>query len=418
MNSEIPLNLIGQTLMEGRDNTPIGEDAEKDFSAFHESLQYFHLEWLREEILKTRRNQTEKKIWFNDYVLALKKLAVNNGNCSELQIDEKENHAKLIIHTVPEIHVVVEGTQEEPQLVISNGHYIFIHYTKDGLHPSELVSLFSDIDTKLKERSKDIIISGLKELVPGSLRECFISGKFTKDMGHSIQYDNSFSIGHEIRLRATETHDMAYAYIPDYFWNPQNKSHALNNLVYSYWALSEISARLPENVEFICQHRNDCGVTFTNDNPDFDRDEYFRRRAVLMVRRDQERNRNLKKDDYMYIMVHCGLNEKFSLRDFIIMCNSDNIKLQNHKQNIESRLGSYAEKVTIVFETDSISIYFLKDRQQEWTRECFLRFPYDSDLHFLKDIGFFMEKSKELVSVFNKSMDFETSVGLLRSWNS
>ena len=47
MNSEIILSSIGQVLMEGRDNTPLGVSEEKDFHDFHESLQYFHLEWLK-----------------------------------------------------------------------------------------------------------------------------------------------------------------------------------------------------------------------------------------------------------------------------------------------------------------------------------------------------------------------------------
>lgn len=49
MNSEIAVNLIGQILMAGRDNTPLGVDKEKDFKAFHKSLQYFYLEWMRED---------------------------------------------------------------------------------------------------------------------------------------------------------------------------------------------------------------------------------------------------------------------------------------------------------------------------------------------------------------------------------
>ena len=46
MNSEIALNQIGQTIMKGRDNTPLGVNMEKDMRAFHKSLQYFHLAWL------------------------------------------------------------------------------------------------------------------------------------------------------------------------------------------------------------------------------------------------------------------------------------------------------------------------------------------------------------------------------------
>ena len=37
MNSEIILSYLGNALMPDRDNTPLGEDAEKDFQAYHKS---------------------------------------------------------------------------------------------------------------------------------------------------------------------------------------------------------------------------------------------------------------------------------------------------------------------------------------------------------------------------------------------
>ena len=48
MNSEIALNILGQVLLAGRDNTPLGVNEYKDFQAFHKSVQYFQLAWLKE----------------------------------------------------------------------------------------------------------------------------------------------------------------------------------------------------------------------------------------------------------------------------------------------------------------------------------------------------------------------------------
>ena len=70
MNLEIILSSIGQVLMEGRDNTPLGVSEEKDFHDFHESLQYFHLEWLKKEIGRICRRHTIKKTFLiNDLFL-------------------------------------------------------------------------------------------------------------------------------------------------------------------------------------------------------------------------------------------------------------------------------------------------------------------------------------------------------------
>ena len=426
MDSEIALNIIGQVLLAGRDNTPLGENEEKDFRNFHKSLQYFHLVWLEEEIMKIcQKHKTKTEFLINDYFQALKKLERSDKKIYKLFCDDSiKNFRELIIHTIPEIHIIVDGTRKQPHLLITDGHHIVVHNSNADLYPSELLSLFSGIDTKLKERSKDIIISGLKDIVPDSLKSYFLRGKFTKDMGCCMNSDGSYSIGHEIRLSATETHDMVYAYIPDYFWQEQSRIRTFENVVYSYWALSEISARLPKDVDFICQHRDDCGVYLTNETPSqypsIDRDEFLRRKAVLMVRKEQNSRstQKQKQRNYEYIMDYCCLNERYSMQEFLRMCNSDIIKLQNLTQIIKSRLGVYAEEVTIVFNTNSISIFFMKNREQHWTRECYLQLPYHTNLNFLKDIGVFMEKSKELVSVFDKSWDIETTVGLLAKWNS
>ena len=75
MDSEIALNIIGQVLLAGRDNTPLGEYEEKDFLSFHKSLQYFHLVWLEEEIIKLcKKHKIKTEFLINDYFLALKKL--------------------------------------------------------------------------------------------------------------------------------------------------------------------------------------------------------------------------------------------------------------------------------------------------------------------------------------------------------
>ena len=418
MNSEIALNYIGQALMAGRDNTPLGVSEEKDFRSFHKSLQYFHLAWLREDIKNLyQRHNKKTKFPLNDYLLTLRRLVRCNKKVFELWWPaSRRAYRELIIHTTPEIHIKVEGTKRIPHIQITDDYNFVVYDSTNGkLYPTEIYKLFSNIDTKLKERSQDIIIGGLKDVVPECLKSYFIRGKFTKDMGNSCFSDGSFSIGHEIRLVASDTHDMAYSYIPDFFWNDDCMKRTFENVQYSYWALMEISSRLPKEVEFICQHRDDCGVMLTNENPSsIDEKELLRRKAVLMAHKEQQ-GHTMEHQDYMDILSYCGLNESISISDFINMCSGDFNKLHNHEYVIKEQIGAYFDEVSLVFNPNSISIFLLKNRNSTWSRECFLRFPYGSNLSFLKDIDYYLEKAKELTNVFEKNGDTETSVGLLKS---
>ena len=419
MNSGIALNQIGQTLMNGRDNTPLGVNMEKDMRAFHKSLQYFHLAWLEEEIKRICEQHTKKAAFcYNEYVKALRTLVNNDKEMYEQWWPaSRRGYREFVIHKPQEIHIMVDGKRRKPHVRITDGGEIIVLDSDAGPYPSELVELFSDIEAKLMERTIDILFNGLKDLVPDSLKGYFLRGKFTKDMGNSMHSNGRFSIGHEIRLSATDTHDMAYAYIPDYFWDPSKMNQTFENVVYSYDAMKEISPKLPKDVEFICQHRDDCGVSLTNEILSFDDDEFYRRKAVLMVLKDMEHERSLEKGYYRHIMDYCNLSERFSLQEFLDMCNDDINKLKNYKQVINSQLGSYAEEVTVIFHTDNVGIYLMKHRERQWTRECCLYFPYHTDLSFLKDVGFFLEKAKVLNRVFENSWDIETTVGLMRSWD-
>lgn len=419
MNSEIALNILGQVLLAGRDNTPLGVNEYKDFQAFHKSVQYFHLAWLKEEIMGVYGKRDKRRMLnVNEYLLAIRKLSRKDKKMYELWWPaSRRAYRELVIHTVPEIHIKVDGTKRKAHVQITDdSNHIIVYDSSNGaLYPSEIIKLFSDIDSRLKDRTKDIIISGLKDLVPDSLKGYFLRGKFTKDMGNSIHDDNSFSIGHEIRLKATSTHDMAYAYIPDYFWNEDAMRRTFENVVYSYWTLAEISARLPKDVEFICQHRDDCGVSFTNEPPSIGDEEYLRRRAVLMVYKDLQYKSPLDEEDYKDIMTYCNLSNKLTLQDFTRMCMNDINRLQDRKQTICRQLGGQVDDVTIVFNVNSVNIFLKKNRENKWERECFIRASYDTNQSFLKDIGFYLEKSKELERVFEKSWDIETTVGLLKA---
>lgn len=420
MNSEIAVNTIGQILMAGRDNTPLGFDAEKDFLAFHESMQYFHLAWLREEIRAIcQKHGGIIKYNINEYLLAIRKLSRHDKKMYKLWWHaSRRAYKELVIHTIPEIHITIDGTRRKPHIVISDGHSIIVYDSSkndDVFCPREIIKLFTDFDSKLKNRSTDIIISGLKDLVPDCLKGYFLRGIFTKDMGNSCHYDCSYSIGHEIRLKIDNVHDMAYAYIPDYFWQESNRKHTFENVVYSYWTLTEVSARLPKDVEFICQHRDDCGVSLTDEQVSISTEEFFRRKAILMAYKDHNIQKDLKEQDYLGIMAYCGLNSRFSLKDFVNMCEADISRLQDHRYNINRQLGTHADEITIVFCTDSVCLFFMKNRESKWGRECFIRFPYNTNLSFLKDIQFYQSKAKELESVFEKSWDIETTVGLLKT---
>ena len=235
---------------------------------------------------------------------------------------------------------------------------------KGNIYPSEIIKFFSDIDLKLKKRTEEIISSGLKLIVPDTLKKHFVSGKFTKDMGHSIQDDGMFSIGHEIRLRTSDTHDMVYAYTPDFFWQEEVMRHTFNNVEYCYRLLTEISSKLPKDTEFICQHRDDCGISLTENQHDISIEEFVRRRAVLMVYDDQKNKSAMKEKDYLDIMEYFDLCDRFSLQDFIKMCKRDIDMLSDQKHVISSQLGTKAEEVSVVFNVNGISLFLMRDREK------------------------------------------------------
>jgi hypothetical protein len=97
------------------------------------------------------------------------------------------------------------------------------------------------------------------------------------------------------------------------------------------------------------------------------------------------------------------------------MCKRDIDMLLGHKQVISSQLGTQAEEIAVVFNASSISIFLMKNRERRWERECFLKFPYGSNLSFLRDICFYQDRAKELIDVFDKSWDIETTIGLLKA---
>ena len=145
MNSEIAVNLIGQILMAGRDNTPLGVDKEKDFKAFHKSLQYFYHEWMREDIRAIcQKHNRPIKYNINEYLLAIRKLSRHDKKMYELWWPaSRRAYRELVIHTIPEIHIKVDGTRRKPHIQISDGYDIIVYDSSNGnLYPSEMIKFF------------------------------------------------------------------------------------------------------------------------------------------------------------------------------------------------------------------------------------------------------------------------------------
>ena len=419
MNSEILLDKWSHMLMAGRNIPLYGTDKEADFFDFMDSIRHFHLQWLRDEIKRTCDTLLCSSLRTKHYIQAFKELASSDKRMFKLLYPGERQYNILEINTFPKIYIYVGyGTREpvSPTNIIIADYYCNVIFESGRyyLSPSDIINIFSNIDAVFKERTKDIITSGLKELVPETLKKFFVRGRLNRYMGNSDFSDNSCDISHEMFLKATDTHNMAYTYLPDYFLNPDNMKKTFENVEYSYWALSGISSLLPEGVDFICQHRDDCGVSFAYERT-IGEEEYLRRKAVLLVRDDRLCNHELGERDYADIMRYCGLEGKMSIHEFVSMCDSDMIRLDNHEYEIKRKLGSYADKVTLTFYPDCVAVYLLDNRDKKWRRECFLKFDFYSDLSFLDDMDCYMRTSDELVSLFNDSNDYMTTVGLLTS---
>ena len=416
MNAEIALSMLGNALKEHcqvKEHTPLGEDTESDIKSFHESLQYFNMGWLSEEIEKIcQKHEKTTELCYDDYLSALTELNKRDEKMYALSFSESRNNfCTMEIDSIPKIRLEVDGSlfrvMDEDGFILHNGSFC-------QLTPKEIITLFTNIDSKFMEQTYYVLASEMKDIVPEKLRSQFVHGQLTEGMCHSWHSNGSYYYGHEIRLKATDTHDMAYAYIPDSFWHLGYLEEMLKTVEESYWTLLEITAKLPAEAEFVCQDRDDFGVSFTDTYLAIDEAEYNRRKAVLMVRDNLGYDKSHEEQGYKDIMQYCKLEDRYTLLQFVNMCNCDIERLNGIEHDINARLGMHADSVSIDFDAEYIYIYLMAEREHRCERECFLRFPYETDLSFLKEIYFYIEKSNELIKLFQNNAYEEASVGLLR----
>ena len=409
MNSEMIVNILGSSLMGDRDNSPLGLDAEKDFKEFHKSLRYFAYDILLEEIkgFDTWRSTGSIVQKFNPdaIVKTLKELAAKHPQTMEFVTIDEDCICRLDMKSIHNISFVVYRDK----------YYIAMEgdCRMDELHLTceELEVFVPKMQKTIEDFTFKIVNEGFGPIVPNKLRENYLSGIFTKDMGNSTFSTGSFSIGHEIRLRGTDTHDFVYAYLPDYFWQRQIMNRTFGNTASAYYILLRLADALPDEAEFTCQHRDDCGIELTNTNPPLEGCDL--KKAVLMAIRDNG-YKKLKDEDYSDILWYHNLEDKIPLTEFKAKCDVEGGAIKNKEEQIREKLGNNAQRLTIKFAVDKVEIYFIRNRDQQWTRECRLSFPYECNLDFLKDLSAFFTAAEELTKLFEDTGDIETSVGLLR----
>lgn len=419
MNSEILVNILGSILVDGRDNSPLGVDSENDFRQFHKSLQYFNYNRLVKEIegiiyWRPKGNEIPS---FNqaDYIDVLRHIYEKEPERYGFQDNlESKGSCILDIMTVPRLEILVNGNKCCLAIPVEESYDEDPRYFRCdeiGLTAAELKDFIPKIDGLLTSFTKEVVSGGMKSLVPADLQDEYLGGMFTKDMGHSIFGDGSYSIGHEIRLRCTDSLDFVYAYIPDYFWQESCMERTFDNVSKVYGPLLMLAQSLPDGVEFKCQHRNDCGVDLT-ENAGMD-DDVWMRKAIRMVRKDRKKG-HFDTKDCKDIMEYCGLTDRISLADFRKKAEEEIERMDRQEYRLRQILGPNANKITIDLSSDRIYLYLLTDRDSRWDRECCLVFSYETDFRFLEHFDQFLKISQDLTALFEKSWDIETSVGLLR----
>ena len=111
-----------------------------------------------------------------------------------------------------------------------------------------------------EQRRLSLIETTFRHTLPNALQADHKRAKLTKNMGHSMSSDGRFAYGLEYRLKMTDTHDFGIAHITDYFWQSPSIIEFYQNICDAKTILMEVAHILPDNVDFICSHRDDCGV--------------------------------------------------------------------------------------------------------------------------------------------------------------
>ena len=280
------------------------------------------------------------------------------------------------------------------------------------LSAKQLYKIFSGIDKLLENRRKFLIETGFKYTLPHALQADHKRAKLTKNMGHSM-CDEGFAYGLEYRLKMSDTHDFGIAHITDYFWQSPSINEFYQNICDAKNILTEVANLLPNDVDFICSHRDDCGVNFTDEK---EYPDNYLAICYIMNRLKEEINNGNKticEKDYSVLLKAADLDSMLTVEKFKQQFNEGWAYREQIVKETMERVGSCCDSITVEPKWDCLNIYLLPNRNHVWTRECCLRIQYSTNMDFLSNIQILLDKATRLTELFDRNSDIETTVGLL-----
>jgi len=322
----------------------------------------------------------------------------------------------LYIYETPRLVISLQRRGKGAIVKMQEGLYWMENYghRTSELHLSakQLYKIFSGIDKLLENRRKFLIETGFKYTLPHALQADHKRAKLTKNMGHSM-CDEGFAYGLEYRLKMSDTHDFGIAYITDYFWQSPSINEFYQNICDVKTILMKVAHILPDNVDFFCSHRDDCGVDFTDERryPD----NYLAICYVMNRLKEEvdDGNNTICEEDYLTLLKAADLDSLLTVEAFKKQFHDGWAYREHIVKETREQLRDYCDLITIEPKWDCLNIYLLPDRDSVWTRECGMRIPYTTNMEFLSNIKFFIDKAAQLTELFDRNSDIETTVGLL-----
>lgn len=397
------------------DYSPLGMNKKRDKRGLYSSLQHFLTEWFFRWVENFEKEHPMGKVSspYSEYLSVFQKL--KRKNQALFKVVDRNKGKLLYVNETPRLVISLQRRGKGGILKMQEGQYRIEVSRHRELHLSakQFYKIFSGIDKLLEQRRKFLIETGFKYTLPHAFQSDHKRAKLTKNMGHSTWGDGSFAYGLEYRLKMTDTHDFGIAHITDYFWQSPSINEFYQNICDAKTILMEVAHIVPDNVDFICSHRDDCGVDFTDER---EYPDNYLAICYIMNRLKEvidNGNNTICEKDYSELLNAADLECVLTVEAFKKQFHDGWAYREHVVKETREQLRDYCDLITIEPKWDCLNIYLLPNRNHVWTRECGMRIPYTTNMEFLSNIQFLLYKAAQLTELFDRNSDFETTVGLL-----
>lgn len=398
-------------------HTLLVENKKNDEEELKTALKYFVAEWFFDwvdhyaKIHPTGNNSSS----YSDYLSVFQKL--KRKSCSLFTISETKNRKLLFVHEKPGIILSLyrRGKVGVVQMLEGN-HWGAIACSRvSELHLSahQLYKVFSKIEIIFEKRRKILADSDFKLTLPISLQSQLIRARLGKIRRNSAFFNIQSVYVIDYRLQMDDNHEFGVASITDCFdfdHKGIKKFHKIIRKAYS--AIKSVTDMLPAQIDFTCSYNTEFSATFIEETKLSD--DHLRLSMVMERMKEEidKGNKNICDENYAVLLKAAELEGRLTIEAFKKQYEEGWSKRGQRVKEAMSYMGDYCGQIIVEPKWDSIIIYLLPKRI--WGgRECRLCIPYSSDLYFLTNILFFLDKAAQLKELFDQNDDRQMAVGLL-----